>query len=156
MLMTSKILSYLSVCDKIFMKIRPVKLLTDRQTDRQTNRQTDKQINDGITFLAEVKCSRQLPGHCVAHRDSAVFVSTLDAQTQVKHLNHAKCFTKLSNVRWRAIYSLMCVSYTSTSQTAPQTLWLCWHLQVAHVLSLIHIWRCRRSTLCRSRWSPYH
>ena len=23
-------------------------------------------------------------------------------------------------------------------------------------LSLIHIWRCRRSTLCRSRWSPYH
>ena len=24
------------------------------------------------------------------------------------------------------------------------------------VLSLIHIWRCRRSTLCRSRWSPYH
>ena len=26
----------------------------------------------------------------------------------------------------------------------------------SHVLSLIHIWRCRRSTLCRSRWSPYH
>ena len=25
-----------------------------------------------------------------------------------------------------------------------------------HCLSLIHIWRCRRSTLCRSRWSPYH
>ena len=24
------------------------------------------------------------------------------------------------------------------------------------LLSLIHIWRCRRSTLCRSRWSPYH
>ena len=23
-------------------------------------------------------------------------------------------------------------------------------------LSLIHIWRCRRSTLCRSRWSPDH
>ena len=27
---------------------------------------------------------------------------------------------------------------------------------VGHFLSLIHIWRCRRSTLCRSRWSPYH
>ena len=26
----------------------------------------------------------------------------------------------------------------------------------AFFLSLIHIWRCRRSTLCRSRWSPYH
>ena len=23
-------------------------------------------------------------------------------------------------------------------------------------LSLIHIWRCRRCHLCRSRWSPYH
>ena len=27
---------------------------------------------------------------------------------------------------------------------------------LAQKLSLIHIWRCRRSTLCRSRWSPYH
>ena len=27
---------------------------------------------------------------------------------------------------------------------------------VVWILSLIHIWRCRRSTLCRSRWSPYH
>ena len=25
-----------------------------------------------------------------------------------------------------------------------------------HVLSLIHIWRCRRIERCRSRWSPYH
>ena len=32
---------------------------------------------------------------------------------------------------------------------------LCMHTQV-HVLSLIHIWRCRRDVLCRSRWSPYH
>ena len=29
-------------------------------------------------------------------------------------------------------------------------------LDAVIVLSLIHIWRCRRSTLCRSRWSPYH
>ena len=27
---------------------------------------------------------------------------------------------------------------------------------LVYILSLIHIWRCRRSTLCRSRWSPYH
>ena len=26
----------------------------------------------------------------------------------------------------------------------------------ANMLSLIHIWRCRRSYACRSRWSPYH
>ena len=29
-------------------------------------------------------------------------------------------------------------------------------LESVQHLSLIHIWRCRRSTLCRSRWSPYH
>ena len=26
----------------------------------------------------------------------------------------------------------------------------------AQNLSLIHIWRCRRYAVCRSRWSPYH
>ena len=25
-----------------------------------------------------------------------------------------------------------------------------------YTLSLIHIWRCRRYAVCRSRWSPYH
>ena len=29
-------------------------------------------------------------------------------------------------------------------------------LQSKWQLSLIHIWRCRRSYACRSRWSPYH
>ena len=28
--------------------------------------------------------------------------------------------------------------------------------KTAIILSLIHIWRCRRSYACRSRWSPYH
>ena len=27
---------------------------------------------------------------------------------------------------------------------------------IGFILSLIHICRCRRSTLCRSRWSQYH
>ena len=27
---------------------------------------------------------------------------------------------------------------------------------LVQALSLIHIWRCRRYSLCRSRWSPYH
>ena len=35
------------------------------------------------------------------------------------------------------------------------TLWMKGHWALL-LLSLIHIWRCRRSTLCRSRWSPYH
>ena len=34
--------------------------------------------------------------------------------------------------------------------------WLKFSQCLCLFLSLIHIWRCRRSTLCRSRWSPYH
>ena len=30
------------------------------------------------------------------------------------------------------------------------------HTMILSELSLIHIWRCRRSYACRSRWSPYH
>ena len=33
----------------------------------------------------------------------------------------------------------------------PNWAWCC-----SPFLSLIHIWRCRRSYACRSRWSPYH
>ena len=32
-----------------------------------------------------------------------------------------------------------------------------WCIRALYIpLSLIHIWRCRRSYACRSRWSPYH
>ena len=37
-------------------------------------------------------------------------------------------------------------SLISSTRTKPGTL----------LLSLIHIWRCRRLLRCRSRWSPYH
>ena len=29
-------------------------------------------------------------------------------------------------------------------------------MSTVRMLSLIHIWRCRRRLRCRSRWSPYH
>ena len=32
----------------------------------------------------------------------------------------------------------------------------CFWLRCVLDLSLIHIWRCRRYAVCRSRWSPYH
>ena len=37
-----------------------------------------------------------------------------------------------------------------------RTLLLIQILNCTLYLSLIHIWRCRRYSLCRSRWSPYH
>ena len=44
------------------------------------------------------------------------------------------------------------VSFFFTRENHRSLLWLA----RTNLLSLIHIWRCRRSTLCRSRWSPYH
>ena len=47
----------------------------------------------------------------------------------------------LQATRW----TVMCVVLLQLASTGP-------HFR----LSLIHIWRCRRYSLCRSRWSPYH
>ena len=55
---------------------------------------------------------------------------------------------KVGNVEILALYDTDSLSAKNLSKqltSAP-------HLY----LSLIHICRCRRSTLCRSRWSPYH
>ena len=50
------------------------------------------------------------------------------------------------------------VNFILTGYFLPAGRWQC-HRRINFYilyLSLIHIWRCRRSTLCRSRWSPYH
>ena len=51
------------------------------------------------------------------------------------------------------ILRLKCIKFCSRWGSTMQTL-----LEefTALPLSLIHIWRCRRSYACRSRWSPYH
>ena len=46
------------------------------------------------------------------------------------------------------------INYTVSS--APYSTYDALWFRMALRLSLIHIRRCRRSTLCRSRWSPYH
>ena len=50
-----------------------------------------------------------------------------------------------------------CIEYKLLSPTKfsqPPNLNIC--ITWSQFLSLIHIWRCRRSYACRSRWSPYH
>ena len=49
-----------------------------------------------------------------------------------------------------AARDLMVMQYVQ-SQRCPMAI-----MMAGGYLSLIHISRCRRSTLCRSRWSPYH
>ena len=44
--------------------------------------------------------------------------------------------------------------YTEQNKTSLTFKWTT--LSTVYTLSLIHIWRCRRSYACRSRWSPYH
>ena len=64
------------------------------------------------------------------------------AQTLNLWLNLSKLKNKTKNLWLKAT-----VEYFSTK----------WAKRTSNiVLSLIHIWRCRRYSLCRSRWSPYH
>ena len=43
-----------------------------------------------------------------------------------------------------------------TRRMAKCVYWRNGPILISKSLSLIHIWRCRRYSLCRSRWSPYH
>ena len=63
------------------------------------------------------------------------------------------------NCFWMTSYYVMVTSYhicNAHSVFLEFILNLCKLTTFPKTLSLIHIWRCRRSTLCRSRWSPYH
>ena len=79
---------------------------------------------------------------------------------RVSLINHAqslyttsKVLSQNSEKNWKTISSAAKPSFC-------QSVWSIWAKTRKYrekiQLSLIHIWRCRRSTLCRSRWSPYH
>ena len=54
-------------------------------------------------------------------------------------------------LKWRSEVVLSFPNFLEASGNSPE-LWD----KVNYPLSLIHIWRCRRYAVCRSRWSPYH
>ena len=69
---------------------------------------------------------------------------------------YVKCWLRLFHVYVecykvfdRNAHWLMYVCFAGESQNK----WWCHDI---YILSLIHIWRCRRIERCRSRWSPYH
>ena len=78
--------------------------------------------------------------------------------------NYWKCRMKiylqsLNYELWNIIeapYTKLTTNYTAWSDDQMKNANLDAKAMNALFLSLIHIWRCRRSTLCRSRWSPYH
>ena len=68
--------------------------------------------------------------------------------------------------RCYSIHNTLCKNHSiqvqllSIASQTGTTFRLRWHtfhsIVFVIVLSLIHIWRCRRIERCRSRWSPYH
>ena len=78
-------------------------------------------------------------GRTVLHRPDLKKVSSPTATVHLKSLRRSRRLR-------RARFTFPIISRKSFSYRSPSVL----HL------SLIHIWRCRRSYACRSRWSPYH
>ena len=79
---------------------------------------------------------------------------TLWTKARIKMNNHCwwrrglpESEKKVREGRWRILRNFLTSSSSTSGGNLPARL---------RCLSLIHIWRCRRSTLCRSRWSPYH
>ena len=141
---------------------------THMHTDRQTDRQT-------YLVQRRVFLGNQL--HCCWQPNSL--------NKEKIHTNTQRTNTKTDDRRTikRTILSLVChrlntknpaqvkkqkyIQSLHINQQAPVQLqdllisvclWLCTIVlhNTAQNLSLIHIWRCRRSYACRSRWSPYH
>ena len=78
----------------------------------------------------------------------------LNLNTQLHNHVRSTKNEKLSNLRT----SQCCCSVDSVTGKPShqnQSVTNC-HAALAVDLSLIHIWRCRRTPRCRSRWSPYH
>ena len=75
---------------------------------------------------------------------------------------HKKCITECYRNHVRSVTSTQsCICKTRRMSFCPMLDWQKSQTRMLIItcflhLSLIHIWRCRRSTLCRSRWSPYH
>ena len=72
--------------------------------------------------------------------------------------NHFWYFPMVVKHNSNCIWNFHCPEYNNFDQSLghlknKKIVYFCLFIQL---LSLIHIWRCRRSTLCRSRWSPYH
>ena len=98
------------------------------------------------------KCWDQFWFSIELHDTFQLDFTILSEQTNAKpnsvlFLYSTAVFNFLSDISALSVDKSLCESNTKGLHCA---LWSVWRL------SLIHIWRCRRSTLCRSRWSPYH
>ena len=75
---------------------------------------------------------------------------------KVQNRNCFDVFKKSLGYSASSIKRQICLVCNSTKQKLSTFLRHLLEIQKVKWLSLIHIWRCRRYSLCRSRWSPYH
>ena len=94
---------------------------------------------------------------CTPNRRSVVIVKLINYRlgtrqsiAYITHTGHSIAFLYFVTL-WPWHLDEYYSNLVTSSSSNPRHLW-----HTVNKLSLIHIWRCRRSTLCRSRWSPYH
>ena len=69
------------------------------------------------------------------------------------HISHVTCHITHVTLRMSHVICQMVMLILGTCWAT--FVFMC-KLKSEYLLSLIHIWRCRRRLRCRSRWSPYH
>ena len=96
--------------------------------------------------LPEVNISVRPSTPFSADTDTPIFLLSIEYDTDTIRDAILTCTRKPTRVG--LIYRTACIGYNHHRRFKLSSIIL--------ALSLIHIWRCRRSYACRSRWSPYH
>ena len=134
-----------------FMQIHVKVFFLRRVANRQTNKQRRKHVLFGggdDSFLMQLHCRKMWNWFlALLTFDSFLETDWISLLQDIKMCD--LCEKTWSWELWATVCKTVCpvlsVRCLSVMSVCPVL-----------SLSLIHIWRCRRSTLCRSRWSPYH
>ena len=124
----------------------------------QQRRLSLKRKNNSETFIFATRCKKYLRRKSFFSNNEffrppqghqyKFIVITIDH----KYRRYSSGRIILLEIKWREVS--YCLLYLFRKNSIFRILKDAYTLKL--YLSLIHIWRCRRSTLCRSRWSPYH
>ena len=132
----------------------------------QRQSKSHKASVSAIEVSRTYECSECLGEHCTVPQTKALITTFLQVTVSGSPMRWETPLCVCGNVLhtflvgcqscWSDTIGPKLVTIFRLCSTCPSLSWR-FHVMVAGCnLSLIHIWRCRRSTLCRSRWSPYH